>query len=314
MRRPAFFRAQSSDVDATWSDGADRPIAEALEGHAAGPLSPDEETLTRMKAAVRAAFADSLLSRNAALAADAGVAGGASAGRRIWPQHRRRAFASVCAVAILTLSSVGFVGAESNPGQPFYRLRLGIEAVSLPFGAQPSPLDASLSRADARLTEVVNAASTADWNAAADAADAYREALASITLPNDPTARASVLQRLDQQLGQLEQLRGSSHPPETAVLDKAIAALCTLIGVPVPTPTPAPATPSPATGGNGAAATAQGGAKAGDTARSGSTHRPNSTGTSASRSGDPDGEHATPTPNNPDDGGRFGGGGDRPRR
>jgi hypothetical protein len=283
-----------------------------LEGYAVGPLSPDEETLARMRATVRAAFADSQLSRDPGPSAEAGAARVPSAGWRIWSRRRRRAFASICAVAILTLSSVGLAGAESNPGQPFYRLRLGIEAVNLPFQVQPSPLDAALTRAESRLAEAGDEAASADWNAAADAVNAYRETLGSIALPGDQPAAVAALQRLDLQLARLEQLRGASHPPETAALDGAIAALCDLMGIPIPTPTPAPATASPSPRPTDkATATGSASPKEGDPGRDGASPKPNPSG-SAGRSGDPDGGHASPTPSDADGGGSGSGGG-KPR-
>ena len=279
MRLPAFLRRSSGDVDTlTWTDGDDHAAAEMLDRYAADSLSPSDETLARMGGAVRAAFVESTANRASGLTVEA-AGGGSIASRLTISKGRRRAFASICAVAILTLSSVGFAAAQSNPGQPFYRVRLNLEGMNLPFAVQGDQLGANLARADARLAEVGRAAAVQDWSAAADAAGAYREVILSTTLPADPAAKAAALQRLDEQLARLEQLRGTSRAPETAALDKGIAALCALLGIAVPTPTPAPATAVAPGGDRGVPPPVE------------STHRPPD-----GRSPDQFDGHATPTP------------------
>lgn len=106
-------------------------------------------------------------------------------------------------------------------------------------------LDKDLDRADARLNEIAGEASSSDWKGAADAAAAYREVISTVALPADAPSNGSALQRLDKQLANLERLRASSRGPETGEVDRAIAALCLILGIPVPTLTPAPVT-SPA--------------------------------------------------------------------
>jgi hypothetical protein len=242
MRLPAFLQRPSNDDETlVWTDGDDRPTAELMRTYAAQSLSPSDETLSRMGATVRAAFVESQVNAGAGLTAGT-VVGGSMAHRFLASRGKRRAFASICAVAILTLSTFGFAGAQSNPGQPFYRIRLNLE--NLPLPAKGDQLDTSLTRAEARLGEIGRGAAVKDWNAAADAAGAYRDVIAATTLPSDPAAKAAALQRLDEQLASLEQLRATSQGPETAALDRAIAALCALLGVPVPTPTPAATTAS----------------------------------------------------------------------
>jgi hypothetical protein len=244
MKLPTFQRLPNAHSDASGPGEADdRPVAELLDGYARS-LSPDDEALSRMGAAVRAAFAESVTLRDAGPESAPSRPGQGVVGWRRRPWSRRRAAAAICAVAILTLSTVGLATAESGPGQPFYRLRLGIEAVNLPPAGSQNRLVADLGRADSRLDDVASSAATSDWSAAADAASAYVEVMTGVALPADMTARGQTLKHLDDQLARLEQLRAGSHGAETAELDKAIAALCQLLGIPVPTP-PASPTPSP---------------------------------------------------------------------
>jgi hypothetical protein len=244
VRLPTLrHRPDAEPHAASWSDCDDRPVAELLERYAATSLSPDDAALSRMGAAVRAAFVESLAEREAGPAPESPSHAGRRGGMHLqW--SRRRAVAAFCAVAILSLSTFGFAAAESGPGQPFYRLRLGIETVNQPPAGSQSRLDADLGRADARLDDIAASAGSSDWNAAADAAGAYREVLAAVTLPTDATARAQAHKQLSDQLARLEQLRARSHGSASAELDGAIAALCNLLGIPVPTP-PGSVSPNP---------------------------------------------------------------------
>lgn len=306
MRLPAFFHRTPSDVDTlVWTDGDDTQAAGMLAAYAADSLSPDTETLSRMSVVVRAAFADSPVSRNAGLAPEAGSAGAAGLRGLVLGRGHRRTIASLCAVAVLTLSSVSFVGAQSNPGQPFYRLRLSLEGVRLPFEQPANPLQSNLDKADARFADIEREAAAKDWSAAADAAGAYGDVVASISLPTDAATKAGALQRLDAEMARLERLRLTSRAPETAALDKAIAAICGLLGIPVPTP-PASATPPATNQGNG---NGRDGSRATSTPsqgrdRDGSGGPKTTPGAgkseSSGRSNDPDGGHATPTPQDPD--------------
>ncbi|HEX7590622.1 MAG TPA: hypothetical protein VF375_01620 [Candidatus Limnocylindrales bacterium] len=313
MRLPAFFHRTPSDVDTlVWTDGDDTQAAGMLSAYAADSLSPDTETLSRMSVVVRAAFADSPVSRNAGLAPEAGSAGAAGLRGLVLGRGHRRTIASLCAVAVLTLSSVSFVGAQSNPGQPFYRLRLSLEGVRLPFEQPANPLQSNLDKADARFADIEREAAAKDWSAAADAAGAYGDVVASISLPTDAATKAGALQRLDAEMARLERLRLTSRAPETAALDKAIAAICGLLGIPVPTP-PASATPPATNQGNG---NGRDGSRATSTPsqgrdRDGSGGPKTTPGAgkseSSGRSNDPDGGHATPTPQDPDGSGHSSG-------
>lgn len=318
MRLPAFFHQTPSDVDAlVWTDGNATQAAGMLSAYAADSLSPDTETLARMSVVVRAAFADSPVSRNAGLAPEAGSVGSSGLGRLVLGRHRRRTIASLCAVAVLTLSSVSFVGAEGNPGQPFYRLRLNLEGVRLPFEQPANPLQSNLDKADARLADIEREAAAKDWNAATDATGAYTDVVASIILPADAAAKAKALQRLDAELARLEQLRLTSKAPATAALDKAIAAVCGLLGIPVPTP-PASPTARPTDGTNGTNGTGKTGDRAtsepsqkrGSGEGSGGPKATPGAGKSESsgRSNDPDGGRATTTPQDQDGSARSSGG------
>lgn len=236
MRLPKLHRAPLADSDQpTWGDCDDPAVAALLERYAEESLSPDEAVLSRMGGVVRAAFVESVHERETGLGHAASPLTEAPGRRRHPRWSRRRALAAFCAVAILTLSTLGFAAAESGPGQPFYRLRLGIDTVNQPPAGSQDRLTADLARADARLNEIAGSAGGSDWNAAADAAGAYRETLAGVTLPTDATAREQARKQLSEQLARLEQLRAGSKGPATAELDDDIAALCNLLGIPIPT-------------------------------------------------------------------------------
>jgi hypothetical protein len=241
MRWPTFGSEPEAEAREVWGDD-EAQVASLLQRYAADSLSPDETTLSRMGAVVRAAFVDSAMDRETASGFDAVLPDPAfGARRRSW--SRRRVGAALLAVAVLTLSTVGFATAESGPGQPFYRLRLGFETVNLPPTGSQDRLAADLARADARLNDIAGQAAASNWGGAADAADAYRQVIVSVTLPSDPTAKAPAIDRLDGQLARLEQLKSGSRAPATAALDGAIAALCKLLGIPVPI-SDAPSVPS----------------------------------------------------------------------
>jgi hypothetical protein len=247
MRLPGFLRPPAVDRDAADSSfEEDRPVAGLLERYAES-LSPDEEALSRMGAFVRAAFIVKGLEGR-----DDGGTTPARRGR--WA--KRRTVAAIGAVAILTLSTFGLAAAESGPGHPLYRLRLNIEAVKLLPASSPDQWLADLARADARLDDVARSAAGSDWNAAADAANAYTEVLAGITLPADPAGLAVSTKRLEGQLARLEQLRASSKAAETPALDTAVAALARRLGIPTPPPPVSPtARPAQPTEGHGDGAT-----------------------------------------------------------
>ena len=192
-----------------------------LRRFAADDLSADEATLSRIELRAMAAFVESA----------------APPRRSAW--NRRRAVATIGAVAVLMLSTVGLATAESGPGQPFYRLRLGLESVNLPAAGSESRLDADLDRGAARLDDIAHEAANSMWSGAADAAGAYVDAMSGITLPVDAAAGAagnSAVARLQAQLARLVQFRAASHDPETAQLDRAIALVAEILGVPVPVP------------------------------------------------------------------------------
>ncbi len=231
-----LFRGRpASDID-------DGPLAEVLGRYAVEALAPDDATLSRMGTAVRAAFVAAMMARNEGLAPEEAPLGGAPRRWGAMSWNRRRAFAAMAVVAMLAFSTVGLATAQSGPGQPFYRLRLSIESVNLPPDGSKSRTEADLDRSEARIVEVGVEAASSNWNGAADAAAAYREVISTIALPTDASSKGSAMQRLDKQLGHLEQLRASSRGPETAEVDGAIAALCRILGIPTPTPIPAPVT------------------------------------------------------------------------
>jgi hypothetical protein len=136
---------------------------------------------------------------------------------------RRLVFAGATA-ALLVVGSVAGVLAESGPGQPFYSLRLDVEAMTLPGHDSPARLDADLARARARLDEAIRAADRQDWGAEAAALNAYANVVSSITA--DPGANGEAArQPLERQLDTLRQLRSRSQAGAVNAVDASIIRL-----------------------------------------------------------------------------------------
>ncbi len=118
----------------SWADADSRPedaaMVDLLERFAAGPLSPDADTLARgrsvtIAAAERQTWSEPSGSRSRLRAGSPSFTFGRGRSRR------HKLFAALAAVAILLMATVG-VAAESGPGQPFYHLKLNVEAIGLP--------------------------------------------------------------------------------------------------------------------------------------------------------------------------------------
>jgi hypothetical protein len=228
-------------------------MEDLLERFAAGPLSPDADTLARgrsvtIAAAERHTRSEPSGSRGRLRAGSPSFAFGLGRSRR------PKLFAALAAVAILLMATVG-VAAESGPGQPFYHLKLNVEAIGLPAAGSSQRAQVDLSRAQARLDEIAGKAKGSDWKAAADAADAYAQVVASMSTPAPGAAGAAYRATLQRQLALLESLRATSHGDESEALDTAIARLKALLGenaesTPRPSPT-ACDTPGHGHSGNG---------------------------------------------------------------
>jgi hypothetical protein len=225
----------SARRDRGWDDVPGDPTVRRMDELATRALSPDEETLARMRANATAAFRDAAASREAA---------------RIRPivrpaaPRRLRFAAAGMAVALLAISSVGVAAAESGPGQPFYRTRLAVEALFLPPAGTDARLDADLDRAQARLADATAAASRGDSNAEADAVGAYVEVVVSIQMPGDAAAVERLREWLGRQLAELQRLRGSAQGGVGQEVGRAIDSLDSLLrragGPPGSNPTGSP--------------------------------------------------------------------------
>jgi hypothetical protein len=150
-----------------------------------------------------------------------------------------RALAAACTVAVLMISTAGLAAAQSGPGEPFYRVRLEVEALFLPAAGSTDRLEADLRRAEARLNEATRAQSSANWNGEADAMGAYADVVASISMPDDPALRKQVQQRLGRQLDTVEELGDASPDGAGQQVRRAIKSLNSLLGA-TPVPTAAP--------------------------------------------------------------------------
>jgi hypothetical protein len=273
---PRRDRRRPEPVSDSWTAGEDaahRGIAGLLSSYAAGALSADEATLARVRAATLQAAA-------------------AQASGRPRPQHARhgigvfhpRILAAAAAVAVLLSSAVGLVAAESGPGQPFYHLRLGIEAINLPPAGTHDRTAADLDRAQARLDEITSEADRGNWSAAADAANAYADVVASMTVPGDAEGRARLRQNLTAQLARLQQLQSRSPAASSRSLANAIARVEALLAG---DEEPAQPTPEPSANASGVPSTGPSVAPTGPECQPPTAHPGN---------GNPGGPKNTPAP------------------
>jgi hypothetical protein len=228
-----------------WSNHGEDSTAEAMQA-AARQLSPDEAALDRMFQASRQAFREARLERSIR-----------ETDRPRAP--RRLRLAAALSVALLAVSATGVLAAtESDPGEPFYRTRLAVEAFFLPAAGTPDRLTADLDRAQARLDEALTAWAAGNGNAEADALGAYADVVGSMAVPEDEALRAQMQERLALQRVLLQTLSadGGDGYPE---LERAMNRVGQLIegSGQQPTPTPAPtgqgpdATPSHGPGSSG---------------------------------------------------------------
>jgi hypothetical protein len=237
--RLPFARSRGPQADA-WTDGTppvDAPdrATDALERVAAGPLSPDDEALARMKNRLRAAYAQSMASR-------------VETGRPSRSGYRRRLFAATVSIAVMLMAAGGVAAAESGPGEPFYRVRLDVEALFLPAPGSDARLAADLDRAQARLAEAQRAASSGDWNAEADALGAYSDVVGSMSLTGTQANREAAQARLRGQLEGLRQLRSGAGGNVSAGVTRAIDDVDALLGGAPETPGPSATAATPAHG------------------------------------------------------------------
>jgi hypothetical protein len=251
--------------DRGWNDDAGDPAVRSVGELAEGPLSPDADALARMRATSIAAFREAAGTAGAAKKAGApavvpAARSVAADGRHGAPLRFRFAAAGL-AVALLTVSGVGFAAAESGPGQPFYRARLTVESLFLPPAGSDARLDADLDRAQARLDEALAAASRSDWNAEADAMGAYVDVVASISVPGEAAAAERMQQRLGQQLASLQQMHVTAQGGARQEIGRAIDSVDSVMrragGSPSPGPMGSPngqqatQTPAPSSGNQG---------------------------------------------------------------
>jgi hypothetical protein len=127
-------------------------------------------------------------------------------------------FATLLAVTVGT----SFAAAESGPGQPFYHLRLSIEALSIPAQGE-ARIQALLARLDARLAEAGQANRHGDHGAVADAMSAYEETLAALSASVDAAGSQQwVLDRLAGHEEVLQGLLGTTPAQAQQGLQKAL--------------------------------------------------------------------------------------------
>jgi len=127
--------------------------------------------------------------------------------------------------AALAISSVAVALAESGPGQPFYRLRLDVETLTLPPDGTPARLEADIARADDRLAELVSAGRAGDVAAADDSAGAYQDALDSVLAARGAAGASDLEGVLADHDALLQRALGDAAPAARGALSRAAAAV-----------------------------------------------------------------------------------------
>jgi hypothetical protein len=151
MRHLTRQRAEREPIDAD--------LVLRLEEYAARALEPDPATLARGR--------EELLRRFE-------FGGIAASPRRL--RISTRATATLAAAVVLVAISVTTVVASSDPGEPFYGLRLAIEQLTLPSEASARAVT-QIAHLEQRLSETSAAADRGDARGVTDALAAYRSQL-----------------------------------------------------------------------------------------------------------------------------------------
>ncbi len=205
-------------------DESELAVAGLLGQYARVCLSPSRDTLSRVRSVTLSAAAAA-----AASAPETGRVRSRMGARPAAAAFHPRLAAAVAAIALLLVSSAAFAASQSGPGQPFYHLRLDLEAAGLPPAGSTARVDADMDRAQARLNDIASAVARHDWNAAADAADAYSDVVTPMTPPRNAQALAQFQANMTRQLARLQALEADSKAQATTALDNAIARLTALL-------------------------------------------------------------------------------------
>lgn len=216
---------------AAWSP---TDLDERLERYTTDALAPDPGALDRVRVALLAAFAD-----RAVLALP-------------YRPRRLRGWSLAAAFGLLMISAGTLVAAESDPGEPFYGLRLAIGSLTLP-GQEPAHARGLADQLDDRLTEAGLAARNGDGRAAQAAIGEYLHTLSELTRSgiSDP----GILNLLQRHRDTLEELLSVAPAQAAGGVRDALNAAGNASkvapaesGAPHPTPPPNAGESLPATG------------------------------------------------------------------
>ena len=177
-------------------EAGDFEIERRLESYARARLSPDPQTIARVRARVmREARLQADLPRTTIL--------GASTSRRIRRPVARRLSMAILAAAVWLGVAAGSIFA-AQAGGPLYPARLWLEQAALP-GEAAARTASELSRLEARLADALSAATRGDTGAVQAALDAYGqiadEVIAATT--GNQTLGGTVAAALDKHLAVL---------------------------------------------------------------------------------------------------------------
>lgn len=207
----------------------ERELGGRLDAHAAA-LEPDPDVLVRARAELLARFAEA---RSTAIP----------------PSRRRRLALPLVAATVLAATSLATATAASDPGEPFYGLRLAIERLSLPATASDRAI-AQLDHLERRLTEAREASRRGNGRGVADALAAYESQLVEAVRPGfGPPGLGIALERHRRLLETMVPgLPSDAQDEVTDALQRLEGVLETTTGTPgAPVDTPAPRDPGPPT-------------------------------------------------------------------
>ena len=197
---------------------SDERLRDALEGYARAELAPDPASIGRTRERLLAAYRAARLvpaRPRARTPADRG----APPWRR-WP----RPLAALAVGLALVVATAGLVAAGGGPGQPFYRVRLALEGLTVPSQPGQERFEAELVRLQARLAEAEAAGDRGDSHAVSDAVAAYEETLSETLAADgrDEGRTAKFLSALDNHVTVLEGLEQKVPDPAREAIRHAL--------------------------------------------------------------------------------------------
>lgn len=211
-------------------DLLERELGDRLDAHATAELEADPAVLGRTRAELMARFVE----RRAAV---------------VLPGRRRRLALSLIAATALAGASLAIATAASDPGEPFYGMRLAIERLGLPATASDRAV-AQLDHLERRLVEAGEASRRGNGRGVVDAIAAYEAQLVEAVRPGfDPPGLGTALEHhrrlLETMVPELPPEAQDEVAEALAHLDGVVEATTRAPGAPVEPPVEPPASRDP---------------------------------------------------------------------